>query len=431
MSERIWVAVLALFVSSGGALTLLTANSTPSVIVGGSLALGLVTVLVLEMVLRPPDLEKSKPHSVDRGSSQGFGRSLLDRMPVPFLVINNRWLLIYANPAAMMLLPRLQPGQHLSTQLRAPQVLEVVEQVSLKGKERATFFALKSGPEKNLLARAALLPPGGDFGPDARVMLQFEDHTERHRAAEMRSDFIANASHELRTPLAAIIGYIETLRGHAKDDPEAQAHFLEIMAGQADRMQRLIEDLMWLSRIELTEHVPPETEVDLTDITRESLATLAPIAQAKGASLEVGFADTSAFVTGDRDQLTQVVVNLVDNAIKYGGENVCVSVSLNLSDERFPGCIGLAIEDNGPGIPREELPRLTERFYRISSKERASIDGTGLGLAIVKHILQRHSGELDIWSEQYQGSRFTIWLPKSKISPGKMEDHSKPLKNIK
>jgi two-component system phosphate regulon sensor histidine kinase PhoR len=411
MAERIWLALGVLAVALGCAGTLLGLGASTAVILIGAALFGLATLLVLELVLRPPEPDTERRSSRKTQDSEGFGRALLGRMPVPFLVINDRRMVTYANPAAEALLPRLQLGQHLTSQLRAPQVLEVIEEVAKTQQERATFFTLKSGAEQKLLARVALLPPGGDFGDDARAMIQLEDHTDQHRAMEMRSDFIANASHELRTPLASIIGYIETLQGHAKDDPQAQAHFLSIMQRQADRMQRLIEDLMWLSRIELSEHVRPEGLVDLSEVAQEVSASLAPVAKSNRAEIDLSLGTLPADVTGDRDQITQVVVNLVDNAIKYGGAGVTVAISLKRGDVRFPGRIGLSVEDNGPGIPREEIPRLTERFYRLSTKKNAQTDGTGLGLAIVKHILNRHSGELDIWSEEGMGSRFTIWLP--------------------
>nr|WP_246413540.1 ATP-binding protein [Rubricella aquisinus] len=254
-------------------------------------------------------------------------------------------------------------------------------------------------------------------------MIQIEDQTEQYRANTLRSDFIANASHELRTPLASIIGYIETLRGHAKDDPEAREHFLGIMEKQAARMRRLVDDLMSLSRIELSEHVRPGDLVDLHTLAREAAAGLEPQRAQYEARLTLDLPDTPMLVKGDRDQLVQVLVNLIDNGMKYGGDGAGVTVQSAGEDTRYPGMVGITVVDSGPGIAREHIPRLTERFYRVSAKQSMEKGGTGLGLAIVKHIVKRHMGDLAIESTLGQGSRFTLWFPMAK---GAAQDSAAP-----
>jgi two-component system phosphate regulon sensor histidine kinase PhoR len=273
-----------------------------------------------------------------------------------------------------------------------------------------------------LEARVGLLPPGDAFGPEVQGIVQIEDRTETRRSEQLRSDFIANASHELRTPLASIIGYIETLQNHARNDPEARERFLGIMAREAGRMQRLVDDLMSLSRIEMSEHVRPVEEWSLTQIAAESAAALQPVALHHGVMLEIEVAPGDARVLGDRDQLEQVFTNLIDNAMKYGGEGGTVRVMAAPASRAHPNRVGVTVADDGPGIPREHIHRLTERFYRVSAVSSRNKGGTGLGLAIVKHILNRHGGRLEIVSEPGKGSAFTVWLPRSGANAAQVED---------
>ena len=277
-------------------------------------------------------------------------------------------------------------------------------------------FLTHQGQERSFEARVGLLPPGDAFGPESQGIVQIEDRTDQRRAEQLRSDFIANASHELRTPLASIIGYIETLQHHAKNDPDARERFLAIMGREAGRMQRLVDDLMSLSRIEMSEHVRPVEEVSLTQIAAESAAALLPVALRQGVTLEIGAASGDARVQGDRDQLEQVFTNLIDNAMKYAGEGAKVRVRPAAPSRAHPSRVGVTVEDDGPGIPREHIHRLTERFYRVNAASSRNKGGTGLGLAIVKHILNRHGGRLEIASEPGGGSAFTVWLPRSEAA---------------
>jgi two-component system phosphate regulon sensor histidine kinase PhoR len=232
----------------------------------------------------------------------------------------------------------------------------------------------------------------------------------------MRADFVANASHELRTPLASLTGFIDTLRGHAKDDPEAQERFLGIMAEQATRMRRLIDDLLSLTRIELNEHVRPAGSVNVSDVVEEVANALSPMAAAANIQLDLVEPSSLPNVAGDREELFQVFQNLVDNAIKYGRPQTAITVELGTrrAGPGEPGpspAVYIAVSDRGEGIAREHLPRLTERFYRVDVRRSRAIGGTGLGLAIVKHIVNRHRGRLAIESKVGEGSTFTVYLP--------------------
>ncbi|XKH36037.1 sensor histidine kinase [Azospirillum doebereinerae] len=263
------------------------------------------------------------------------------------------------------------------------------------------------------------------------AILTLHDVTAARRSEQMRADFIANASHELRTPLSSLLGFIETLRGPARDDAEAQERFLSIMHDQASRMTRLVNDLLSLSRIELDEHMPPNGRVDVAEELENVIAALELKAAQRRIRLRLDAPEDLPRVVGDEDQLTQVFQNLVSNAIKYTREDTDVRVSVALVDGATVGFTGLptsvrrggqggrggtamvsvSVRDRGEGIARTHLPRLTERFYRVDAARSRAMGGTGLGLAIVKHILNRHRGRLTIESEVGTGSAFTVYLP--------------------
>ena len=243
-------------------------------------------------------------------------------------------------------------------------------------------------------------------GAAGECLVVFRDLTREQRIERMRSDFVANASHEMRTPLAAIIGSIETLQGAARDDAKAREKFLATMSVQARRMKRLIDDLLTLSRIELNEHVRPNARVDLVDVIRQAQSNLKNLAQENNVVMEAHDAK-SALVAGDSDELLQVVQNLLENAIKYGGSRgrVVIACQAQMNDGV------LFVQDFGRGIAEDHIPRLTERFYRVSTQESRARGGTGLGLAIVKHIISRHRGKLGIASQVGQGTTFTVSIP--------------------
>jgi len=252
---------------------------------------------------------------------------------------------------------------------------------------------------------------GGEAG--GRILIQIHDLTAVRRAEELRADFVANASHELRTPLAAVSGFIDTLRGHARNDAEARDRFLEIMNVEASRMRRLIDDLLSLTRIELNEHNPPAGVVDVVALVKGAARALSPLAQADEIGIEIA-PEEPLLVVGDRDELTQVFQNLIHNAIKYGREKSAVRVSfgrVESGSRREGGQIFVAVEDEGEGIPREAIPRLTERFYRVDVKRSRERGGTGLGLAIVKKIVVEHGGTISAGESALGGARLRVRIP--------------------
>jgi two-component system phosphate regulon sensor histidine kinase PhoR len=333
---------------------------------------------------------------------------IVDRLPDPLLVLGPDRTVRRANAAA-----RQAFGAEIAAVLRHPDLRAALDRAFATGAPQVADFTLPVPVPREVRATVlGLDPPLADGGCAIAVL---SDRTRERAVERMRADFIANASHELRTPLASLIGFIDTLRGPAADDPPAQQRFLGIMAEQAQRMNRLIDDLLSLSRIELTEHQAPEGRVDLGVLAAHIAQVFEPRLAARRMRLELEVAPALPPVTGDEDQIEQVLQNLVDNALKYGREGGTVRLAAQPVPPggRWPSRPGvvLAVADDGPGIPRAHIPRLTERFYRVDKGRSRSAGGTGLGLAIVKHIVNRHRGQLVIESEEGRGATFLVWLP--------------------
>jgi two-component system phosphate regulon sensor histidine kinase PhoR len=344
----------------------------------------------------------------------GAGRHVLERLPTPLVMLDRQGGLIFANRPARVLFERLRPGEHYSLSFRHPDLLAAIGEAMETGATREFDFSRPGDTTRHLRAHVQSAPEQTGEGDDwPRVICLFEDRTRDRQAEQLRTDFIANASHELRTPLASIKGFIETLLGPARDDAAAREEFLGVMAVQANRMQRLVDDLLSLSRIEMNQHQPPETRMRFGDIVAEVAGALAPVAAQRGSDIIVESAP-EIMILGDHDQLCQALGNLVENALKYGRKGAPVRIVAAAPDPSFPGMTGVAVIDEGEGVAREHIPRLTERFYRVSAKRSRDLGGTGLGLAIVKHIAARHRGELEIRSEVGVGSRFTLWLPEAR-----------------
>ncbi len=362
-------------------------------------------------MVAPAQTEAPAAVAADPGIRGREVGGMLDRLPVPLLVIARNGRVSHANAAAQRALPRVEIGSHYTRVIRSPAFIDAMTGIFHGSRETTLEFSAHEGSERFFEARIGLLPADTGFGSEIHAIVQIEDRTRTQKAEQLRSDFIANASHELRTPLASIIGYVETLQNHAREDPEARERFLAIMAREAGRMQRLVDDLMSLSRIEMSEHDRPDRTLSLNRVAADSASAFLPIAERDDIRLLIEVPDAGAEVAGDHDQLAQVFGNLVDNAMKYGGPGTEIRVSPAPPSPAHPGRCGVSVSDTGPGIDRAHLSRLTERFYRVNVGQSRSRGGTGLGLAIVKHILNRHRGRLEIVSEPGRGSTFTIWLP--------------------
>ncbi|MFK7882428.1 sensor histidine kinase [Roseobacter sp.] len=333
----------------------------------------------------------------------------LAALPLPALAIDGSERIIAANDEASDLIGQGVHGRNYVIMLRQPVLLDTIERVLGDGRDRVSQYLANDGIQDTTYQVTVRV-----VGSQRTLLLCFLDVTHLEQAGQMRRDFVANVSHELRTPLTALMGFIETLRGPAKNDATARDRFLDIMEGEAGRMNRLVGDLLSLSRVEGDERVRPRDQVNLNDILGSVFRTLKQLADEANVTLEPEFGDVSVEVTGDADQLMQVFTNLIENAIKYGASGGRVTVRIEMTQRdpalRAPG-IRIHVIDYGPGIDSIHLPRLTERFYRADSHRSRALGGTGLGLAIVKHIINRHRGRLRIESELGQGTRFTVVLP--------------------
>ncbi len=335
----------------------------------------------------------------------------LDALPLPALLIDAEdERILSANAGALELLGQGITQRHFITTLRQPGVLDAVDTCLRDGGTHTTRYLTSDGGQDAtyVVTCTNLKSTGGG------VLVTFEDMTHLTQAGQMRRDFIANVSHELRSPLTAILGFIETLRGPARDDTAATERFLSIMQDEAERMERLVRDLLSLSRVESEERIRPTQQVNLSDIISAVLHTLRPVSEGADVTIKTATVNKPILLPGDEDQLRQVVTNLIENAIKYGGSGKTVYLTFSTTDQeptiRGPAAV-IAVRDEGPGIKTVDIPRLTERFYRVDDHRSREMGGTGLGLAIVKHILNRHRGRLRIESTLGQGSEFRVVLP--------------------
>jgi two-component system phosphate regulon sensor histidine kinase PhoR len=411
---------------------------------------GAVIVAASAWLLNMPGAADAAPAAIDGAAADAptdaAAGELLDRvfeaLDDPVLVVSGGEpddiagrRIVMANNAARDLLRIQRQGALLVQVIREPGVLEAVDEALFGGASRITDYA--TGGQRDRRWRAWTRPlsvadgvaPGGEM-----ALLILRDETDARRTEMMRVDLLATASHELRTPLASLSGFIETLKGHARDDVAARDRFLDIMSAQADRMGRLVADLLSLSRIELNEHIPPSGRVDLDRAASDVVDAISVLTREKQIAIALDQGEARASVSGDRDEILQVVQNLLDNAVKYSSRSGTVEISVrsDLSfDEawasRMPGATRLplvtpdrtagvlyaavTVRDHGPGMAREHLPRLTERFYRVEGQKSGERQGTGLGLAIVKHIMNRHQGGLVVESAPGMGAAFTAWFP--------------------
>lgn len=422
-------AFVMLMLVTSGALGLVEALSALGVIASVALAYFVGSAARVPVTVRDTWGEAAAPEPA------GPGPSLLAALPLPALEIGpSQKILAFNRPADDLFQLANLPFARASAVIRSPVLLAAIDEALARPVTGAVSAELETGPDETWRAHVSRIPAG------RHVLVLLEDLTPVKRAARARADFLANASHELRTPLTAISGFIETMRGPAKDDPASWPRFLDIMAGESDRMSRLIADLLSLSRIESSQHVLPRGKEDFAEIVAASMAALQPIAAEQGITLKIDAPGGPALpVTAHRDELIQVVENLVSNAVKYSKAGSTVTVQFgaapSLAEARAAAsqvwdlsgrmtllqalarsqspeaAVWLRVEDQGPGIEREHLPRLGERFYRADQSRGGKITGTGLGLAIVKHIMAHHRGGLAVETLMGQGSAFGVWMP--------------------
>ena len=343
--------------------------------------------------------------------SQPTAASTIDAFPLPCVLIDMSERIVHANARAKTLLGSDITERHYITALRQPALLDCIEIALKNGQSGESRFLEREG-DQDTTYRVSLGVIGE--GKQRTVLATFEDLSVIENAGQMRRDFISNVSHELRTPLTALTGFIETLKGAARDDPAARDRFLDIMGAETSRMGQLVDDLLSLSKVEANERIRPSERIDIAGVIRSTARALEPLAEKADVTLALNLPDTLIEVPADADQLHQVLSNIIENAIKYGASGKRVDVTLSAPEPqpiiRGDG-VEIVIQDYGPGFASHHIPRLTERFYRVDTHRSREIGGTGLGLAIVKHIINRHRGRLRVSSKEGTGARFSIILP--------------------
>ncbi len=381
----------------------------------GLAAFALAAALLPQHPIAREAAETVQPASEVSGAIERY-QDLVHRLPQPALLLARDGTIRFYNARAREQFTGLRRGSPVSSVIRHPAFLDALAAAGEGRKPATVYFSQRVPIERHIEATVAGLPgerPPASAGPI--IFVSLHDLTEQERINQMRADFIANASHELRTPLASLLGFIETLRGPAERDAAARTRFLGIMEAQAQRMSRLIDDLLSLSRVEMNVHLQPQGRVEIDETIRYVADTLDPLATERNIRLGVDAGPEKIFVRGERDELVQLFQNLIQNAIKYGREGGRVTVRVEakpVSAGRTRGTrVAVSVIDDGIGIAPEHLPRLTERFYRVDVASSRDKGGTGLGLAIAKHILTRHRGELQITSKPGKGSTFTVLLP--------------------
>jgi two-component system phosphate regulon sensor histidine kinase PhoR len=333
------------------------------------------------------------------GDAATGGRAVAEAVADPLIVVGEGRILV-ANRAARAVLGDWIVGQDVRLAIRHPAALDRLLGRGGGGDDEAQIVGI-GGPERRWTMAVA------PFGEGHRAV-RFTDVSAAFAAERMRVDFVANASHELRTPLATLLGFLETLQAEdARADPVTLDRFLGIMEGEAKRMQRLIDDLLSLSRIEAQRFSAPDEAIALRPLAEEARDNLRHLAAERGSEVRIEAPDDLAAVAGDRTELLQLLDNLIGNALRYGREGSPVTVSL----ERDGPMLHLAVRDEGEGIAAEHIPRLTQRFYRVDPGRSRAVGGTGLGLAIVKHIVERHRGQLEIESKVGVGTTVHVRLP--------------------
>lgn len=357
------------------------------------------TMAVGPSAIAVPETPPADPHRQELAAIA----AVLGALDAPAILLSSSETIKLQNRAAEAIFGVIPVGSDLAGRIRAPGILDMVRDAIAAGQPRETEHAERLPSETVYVVRIAPLAENATGEP--LWLLTFRDVSQARRIDRMRSDFIANASHELRTPLASLRGFIETLQGPAKNDVKAHDRFLGIMHEQATRMSRLVDDLLSLSRLELRSNLTPDQTVDLVPLISHVRDSLQPLASDLGVEIALALPTHAVVVNGDRDELVEVMENLIENACKYGQEGKRVDVALTGGGD---APVELSVTDYGPGIPPEHVPRITERFYRVNVEASRSKKGTGLGLAIVKHILTRHRARLMVKSEVGKGTVFTV-----------------------
>lgn len=409
LSERAIILVMAILLALLWSLALVSG-------VAFLLILGALSALLIQLEIKSRVERRRIRQStlMQKRDSQHTGiksvrANTLNGVPMPLIIVDEERKIAFANIAAQDLLGKDIVEDDVFLYLRQSKFVKAFDSIFVERQKSAGEVRFITKRNRSFDVTITRVSGTGKHGVPTQVMAFFYEVTSLLQTEQMRVDFVANASHELRTPLSSVIGFIETLQGPARDDPAAQERFLGIMQSEAERMVRLIDDLLSLSKIEMSRHVAPDTVVDIKNLVSGVVLTASETGKKRGVVFETEVHDGALSAIADQDQITQVLVNLTNNAAKYADSNTTVFVSANPVN-RKKNNIKISVRDEGPGISEEHLARLTERFYRVDDARSRQMGGTGLGLAIVKHILLRHDSQLDIESEIGKGTTFSFTL---------------------
>ena len=337
-------------------------------------------------------------------------RVIIDELEDQFFALNKFNIIKYANPSALKRFGSNLIDKNISSVIRKPELIENIEKAIVENKTKSIDVEINL-PSYQFYKIYIIPGPTHLFTEPDSVVLFLKDFTEITKAQKFKTDFVANVSHELRTPLMAIKGSLETIEGPASDDEKAKKKFMKIMTDQSNRMENLINDLLILTRIELEEHIRPNSLVDINDLFKTIISNFEIILKRKKLNINLSLANPT-IVIGDEKKLQTVFSNLLDNAIKYSKENKSIFISSKISDGKLlEKNFMISIKDEGVGIPQRYISRITERFFRVDLEQSNKVGGTGLGLAIVKHIVTQHRGHYEILSEENQGTEIQIYLP--------------------
>ncbi len=339
-------------------------------------------------------------------------QTILDGLHEPLFLLDSERTISFMNKAAIDIFGADYLGQNFVRLIRHPEIIGLISKVSNDGGSEMATVPLRQPVENVFEFKVTKIPSTKEGEPIIAIALK--DLTDLKNAEQMRSDFVANVSHELRSPLTALSGFVETIKGPARDDADARDRFLTLMEREAARMVRLISDLLSLSKVETNSRQREFTNIDMAKLTQRAVTTISETAKLEGKSINLTIEPGLGSVTGIADELTQVLINLIENGLKYGKPDSSVKVSLQKTSNvgRFSqDSLTIIVEDEGEGFAREHIPRLTERFYRVDAHRSRDKGGTGLGLAIVKHIVNQHRGHLQISSVEGKGSTFKVHLP--------------------
>jgi len=315
------------------------------------------------------------------------------------IIINKFNIITFANIPALNFFGNKLIGENIGSELRIPDLLDAIDQNRLDKLIKKIDLEIKLPTYKYL--KADIISAELE-----NVIVIMRDYTEVKKSQDLRSDFVANVSHELKTPLTSIKGFLEVIESSAKDDPQMQKKSIKIMQTQANKMQILIDDLLMLNRIEQQEHIKLRDGVSINEVLKEVISNCTELANEKSINIKFINSKKDSIVKGDKEKLTVLFKNILDNAIKYSSPNTEISFEANSKN----GKVLIAISDQGIGIPKKDILRITERFYRSDNGKKLKIEGTGIGLSIVKHIINQHEGELRISSIEGKGSEFTVEL---------------------